>query len=140
MALVLDELEECLAAQSDIETIYIAESNANVSDGHGNQQEEPESYIESESYVDVSLLLASKEGIEEQSLAFARIEIGEYTALYYKVASMGSDILRESIGNEMEAKNGIRLNWETIPLFYAKSGESRQICLQCLDYGGKSSR
>lgn len=79
----------------------VAESIDNISDKQDSQQEE------SERYVDVSVLLASNEGVEEQALVIGRVEIGEYSALYYKVASVNSEILKESTGSEVERTN----NW-----------------------------
>jgi hypothetical protein len=75
----------------------VAESIDNLSD----KQEE------SERYVDVSMLLASNEGVEEQALVIGSVEIGAYSALYYKVASVNGEILKESTGSEVERTN----NW-----------------------------
>ena len=83
----------------------VAESNDNISDKQSNQQEE------SERYVDVSKLLAFNEGVEEQSLTISRVEIEEYSALYYKVTSVNSDILKESTGSAVEgAENWFKLS------------------------------
>lgn len=82
----------------------VAESIDNISDKQDNRQEE------SERYVDVSMLLASNEGValsQDLALAIGRVEIGEYSALYYKVASVNSEILKESTGSEVEGTN----NW-----------------------------
>ena len=78
------------------ESSHIAESNDNISDGQADLQDK------SERYVNISMLLASDEGIyEEQSLEIALVEIPNYSAHYYKVASVESDILRESIGHDI---------------------------------------
>ncbi|MBQ4523251.1 MAG: hypothetical protein IJA10_09905 [Lachnospiraceae bacterium] len=77
------------------------EGNEIVSTEQSKIQKEPESYV------DVSMLLASNEGVTEQSLAFSCIEIGEYSAIYYKVESVDSSILKESIGSEVEGTK----NW-----------------------------
>lgn len=83
----------------------VEENIDNISDKQGNRQEELERYV------DVSKLLVSNEGVEEQDLVIGRVEIGEYSALYYKVASVNSDILKESTGSEVEGiKNWLKLS------------------------------
>lgn len=83
----------------------VVEGNKTVSTEQSKIQKEPESYI------DVSMLLATNEGLTEQSLAFSCIEIGEYSAIYYKVESVDSSILKESIGSEVEGtKNWYKLS------------------------------
>jgi len=83
----------------------VEESIDNISDKQGNRQEELERYV------DVSMLLVSNEGVEKQALVIGRVEIGEYSALYYKVASVNSDILKASTGSEVEGtKNWLKLS------------------------------
>lgn len=78
------------------EADIVAEGDDNVFNEQSRMQEE------SEPYVDVAMLLASNEGIEEQALTFSRVAIEEYCAIYYKVASVDSITLKESIGSEVE--------------------------------------
>lgn len=80
----------------------IAESNDNVFDKQDHLQDKPESYV------DVSMLLASNAGAEEQALKVEPVEIENYSAHYYKVPSVGSDMLRESVGYEVQ---GTRKKW-----------------------------
>lgn len=62
-------------------------------------------------YKDVSMLLASNENIEDQSLAISQIQIDEYCANYYKVTSVDSIILKESTGKGVEeTKNWYRVS------------------------------
>lgn len=72
------------------------ESNGNSPVQRDHSQDEPESYI------DISMLLASNEGvIKQQTLENALVEIENHSAHYYKVASVESDLLRESIGGKV---------------------------------------
>lgn len=75
------------------ESINIADSNDDISSEQADLQDEPERYV------DISMLLTSNEGIAEQGLEIALVEIENYSACYYKVASVESDILRENIGH-----------------------------------------
>lgn len=84
------------------ESSNVAESNDNASDEKNNLQDKPESYV------NISMLLASNEGVEEQALKIELVEIENYSAHYYKVSSVESDILRESIGREVE---GTQQKW-----------------------------
>ena len=59
-----------------------------------------------EQYIDIKMLLASNEGITEQLLAFKYVTINEYTAVYHNVKAAGSDILKESLGSEVEEMQG----------------------------------
>lgn len=78
------------------ESIDIAERNDNISDKQNDLQDKPENYV------DISMLLASNEGVyEELSLEFRHVAIEDYSACYHKVSSVGSDILSESIGGEV---------------------------------------
>ena len=65
-----------------------------------NTQKNPE--VVPESYVNISMLLASNAGGEEQNLEIGVVEIEKYSAHYYKVASVESDILKESTGGEVD--------------------------------------
>ena len=56
---------------------------------------------ESERYVNISMLLASNESIETLAHKITLIEIENHSAHYYKVASVESDILQESIGHDV---------------------------------------
>lgn len=78
------------------ESSIVAESNDNASAEQSNIQEKPESYV------NVSMLLASNVGVEEQTLEIGHVEIEKYSAHYYKVASVESDILKENIGSEVD--------------------------------------
>ena len=78
------------------ESINIADSNDDISGEQTDLQDRPERYV------NISMLLASNEGIEEQSLEIALVEIENYSAHYYKVASVESDILRENIGHDVQ--------------------------------------
>lgn len=84
------------------ESSNVAESNNNASDEQNNLQDKPESYV------NISMLLASNEGVEEQALKIELVEIENYSAHYYKVSSVESDILRESIGREVQ---GTQQKW-----------------------------
>lgn len=98
------------------ESSIVAERNEHVSSEPSNLQEEPESYV------DVSKLLASNEGAEEQNLEIGLVEIEKYSACYNKVASVESDILRGSIGREVQGTQ----NW------YKVSGhEDMQYLISC---------
>lgn len=79
----------------------IAESNDNAADGKDNLLEE------NESYVAVSTLLASDEDIVKQNYEFKLVEIEEYSAMYYKVASVDSNILKESTGRKVEGAQNL---------------------------------
>lgn len=98
----------------------VTESNDNVSGEPDSMQEEPERYVE------VAMLLASNEGVEEQLLAFKLAEIEEYSAIYYKVESVDSSILKESTGSKVEGTQ----NWYKVSghedmqyLIYDDNGE-----------------
>lgn len=77
------------------ESSNLADGNDNSSDEQTDLQDNPERYV------NISTLLASNEGIKEQSLEITLVEIENYSAHYYKVASVESDILRESIGHDV---------------------------------------
>ena len=77
------------------EISIIADNNDDISD------EETDLQVKSERYVNVSMLLASNESIETQAHKIALVEIENYSAHYYKVASVESDILQESIGHDV---------------------------------------
>lgn len=89
---------------TDSENNIVAESNNNVSSDTSNIQKE------TEKYVDVELLLASNEGIQEQAFTSQSVEIEEYSAIFYKVEAVDSSILKESIGSEVEGTQ----NWYTV--------------------------
>lgn len=55
-----------------------------------------------ESYVNISTLLASNAAGEEQNLEIGLVEMEKYSAHYYKVASVESDILKENTGTELD--------------------------------------
>lgn len=82
-----------------------------------------------ESFVDISMLLASNDGIEAQTLEFELVEIGTNSAHYYKVASVDSDILRESIGSEVKGTQ----NWYKVSghedMQYLISGNNNEYSL-----------
>ncbi|MCI5489987.1 MAG: hypothetical protein ACLTXE_08525 [Enterocloster aldenensis] len=78
------------------ESSIVAESNDNASAEQSNIQEKPESYV------NISMLLASNAGVESQTLEIGLVEIEKYSAHYYKVASVESDILKESIGGKVD--------------------------------------
>ena len=87
------------------ESIDIAERNDNISDKQNDLQDKPENYV------DISMLLASNEGVyEELSLEFRHVAIEDYSACYHKVSSVGSDILSESIGGEVPGTQ----NWHRL--------------------------
>lgn len=93
-----------------------AESSDNAPDEQTDSQEKPEKYV------NISMLLASHGGIEAQALEIRLVEIEEYSACYHKVASAESDILRESIGHEVQGTE----NW------YKVSGhEDMQYLISC---------
>ncbi len=77
------------------EISIIADNNDDISD------EETDLQVKSERYVNVSMLLASNESIETLAHKIALVEIENYSAHYYKVASVESDILQESIGHDV---------------------------------------
>ena len=77
------------------EISIIADNNDDISD------EETDLQVKSERYVNVSMLLASNESIETLAHKIALVEIENYSAPYYKVASVESDILQESIGHDV---------------------------------------
>lgn len=77
------------------ESYHVAESDDSTSDEQADLQDK------SERYVNISMLLASDEAIEVQNLEIAAVEIKNDSAQYYKVASVESDILRESIGGDV---------------------------------------
>ena len=77
------------------EISIISDNNDDISD------EETDLQVKSERYVNVSMLLASNESIETQAHKIALVEIENYSAHYYKVASVESDILQESIGHDV---------------------------------------
>lgn len=112
--------------EQDIDQIgnIIAEENDNATAGERNDiQEKPESYV------DVSMLLASNEGVEKQVLEFACVEVGEFPAIYYKAASVKSSILKESIGSKVEGTQ----NWYKVSghedLQYLISGDNNEYSL-----------
>lgn len=71
-----------------------------------------------EEYINVSMLLASNEGIVDETLMYSNITVGEYTATYYKVASVESNVLAKSIGDVVEEnQNWYRLSGHD-DLFY----------------------
>lgn len=63
----------------------------------------PDGDIVAERYVDVSTLLVSEEGVVEQALAIKQVEIDGDSALYHKVTSVESNILKENTGIEVES-------------------------------------
>ena len=77
------------------EISIIADNNDDISDEQTDLQDE------SERYVNISMLLASNESIETLAHKIALIEIENHSAHYYKVASVESDILQESIGHDV---------------------------------------
>ena len=77
------------------EISIIADNNDDISDEQTDLQDE------SERYVNISMLLASNESIETLAHKIVFIEIKNYSAHYYKVASVESDILQESIGHDV---------------------------------------
>lgn len=84
------------SAPSVPESSNAAENNDNTSNEKTDLKNKPERYV------NISMLLASDGDIyEEQALETALVEIENYTACYYKVASVESDILRESIGHDI---------------------------------------
>lgn len=60
-----------------------------------------------EKYIDIATLLAKNEGIQLQTFTFAIIQIEKDPAIYHKADSVGSSILKQSIGDEV---NGMP-NW-----------------------------
>ena len=71
-----------------------------------------------EEYINVSMLLASNEGIVDEALIYSNIIVGDYIATYFKVASVESDVLGKSRGEVVEGnQNWYRLSGHD-DLFY----------------------
>lgn len=79
----------------------VGERNDHASAEQGNMQEKPERYV------NISMLVNSNATMEEMILEFRSVEIEEHSARYSKVASVGSDVLKKSIGGEVEGTG----NW-----------------------------
>ena len=102
---------------SDIpEAPYVAESSdvqINIDEGQ-----------KAEEYIDVQMLLAKVDGIKEQAQKFARLEMSDNIALYYKVESVESDKLQESTGSEIEGlENWYRISGHEDKQYLISSGE-----------------
>lgn len=107
----------------------VAENNGEESVIQNNMQGEVEEYI------NVSTLLASDEGMEEETLLhFSNIAVDKYAAAYFKVSSVESDVLGKSIGGEIE---GAR-NWYKISghddLFYLIAYDNTEYSLWKFGY------
>lgn len=83
-----------------------SENNVVVESSDNNSQKQDDVSEEDEKFVDVNMLLASNEGISEEALRFEKVNLGEYSAIYHKVESVESSILKESAGSEVEGTEG----------------------------------
>ena len=81
----------------DSNDLVMAERNENTTSEKEEMQEQ---------YVDINMLLSSDEGITEQLLAFKYVTVDEYTGIYYNTRAVGGDILKESLGSEVEEMQG----------------------------------
>ena len=77
-----------------------------------------------EEYIDVQMLLAKVDGIKEQAQKFARLEMSDNIALYYKVEAVESDKLQESTGSKIEGlENWYRISGHEDQQYLISSGE-----------------
>ena len=77
-----------------------------------------------EEYIDVQMLLAKVDGIKEQAQKFARLEMSDNIALYYKVEAVESDKLQESTGSKIEGlENWYRISGHEDKQYLISSGE-----------------
>lgn len=86
----------CLVVVLGVGAILTNNKTPDILNGQSKTQEEKEKFV------NVETLLASGEGVREQSLILAQVKVKGYEAIYHKVASVDSIILKESTGSEVE--------------------------------------